>query len=303
MKTFPQVWPTMLTPFTSDDKVNYASLETLIEWYLASGVDGLFAVCQSSEMFFLTEKERADVARFVCKTVNDRVPVVVSGHISDSLADQSREIALMAQTGAEAVILVSNRLAHAEESEDVWLENLETLLRTVPETIQLGFYECPYPYKRLMTPRMLKFCIDTGRFYFLKDTCCDAATIAGRTALLKGSRVKLYNANSATLYETLLTGADGYSGVMANFQPTLYVWLTRHLHDPRAKRLSDFLSLSSLIETQMYPACAKYHLMRKNVLANDICRACDSSALSPTMRTEVDQLDTLTRLAAAEYIK
>ena len=37
------LWPVMLTPFTKDGEVDFASLERLIDWYERSGVDGLFA--------------------------------------------------------------------------------------------------------------------------------------------------------------------------------------------------------------------------------------------------------------------
>ena len=50
-------WPVMLTPFTEEGKVDYKGLERLIEWYIENGVSGLFAVCQSSEMFFLSLEE------------------------------------------------------------------------------------------------------------------------------------------------------------------------------------------------------------------------------------------------------
>eukprot|EP01049_Picozoa_sp_SAG25_P025075 SAG25_NODE_11694_length_298_cov_0.773869_1_plen_45_part_10 len=35
------------------------------EWYIASGVAGLFAVCQSSEMYALSEDERLELAGYV----------------------------------------------------------------------------------------------------------------------------------------------------------------------------------------------------------------------------------------------
>ena len=55
---FPKgVYPVMLTPFTEDNKVDYESLGRLIEWYIDAGVAGLFAVCQSSEMFFLISRK------------------------------------------------------------------------------------------------------------------------------------------------------------------------------------------------------------------------------------------------------
>ena len=67
------------------------------------------------------------------------------------------------------------------EGDDVFIANGEKLLAQLPADAKLGFYECPYPYKRLVTPKILDWCLSTGRFYYMKDTCCDAALIAERT--------------------------------------------------------------------------------------------------------------------------
>ena len=76
------VWPVMLTPYTEDSKIDYPALEKLTEWYFENDCDGLFAVCQSSEMFQLTLEERCKIAAAVKKYANGK-PVIASGHISD----------------------------------------------------------------------------------------------------------------------------------------------------------------------------------------------------------------------------
>ena len=59
IKSIPNgVYPTMLTPFTADNKIDYNAVEQLIDWYCKKGVDGIFAICQSSEIFFLSFEER-----------------------------------------------------------------------------------------------------------------------------------------------------------------------------------------------------------------------------------------------------
>ena len=55
------VFPTMITPFTADGAIDWAGVDGLVEWYIASGVTGIFAVCQSSEMYHLTEDERLEL--------------------------------------------------------------------------------------------------------------------------------------------------------------------------------------------------------------------------------------------------
>ena len=58
------VWPVMLTPFTEDGRIDYNALEHLVNWYIDKGCDGLFAVCQSSEMYYLTLEE---IGRASCR--------------------------------------------------------------------------------------------------------------------------------------------------------------------------------------------------------------------------------------------
>lgn len=297
MKNFPNgVYPTMITPFTDHNTVDYQSLDRLIEWYLNGNVAGLFAVCQSSEMFYLSKNERVAITRFVKNKVGGRVPVVASGHVSESLEDQADELNAIAEAGADCLILVTNRLAKQDESDEVWLENLIKLMDMLPQDIPLGFYECPYPYKRIISPELLKWCANTGRFYFLKDTSCDVEIIREKLEVIKGTQLKLFNANSATLLETLKLGAAGYSGVMAGFHPDLYSWLCSNFdkEPDKAQVVSDFLSITALIERQVYPVNVKFYHQSIGNLRSIYTRVRSASELNAVAREEVRQLVRLT---------
>lgn len=290
------VYPVMLTPFTEGNKVDFESLEKLVNWYIGKGVAGLFAVCQSSEMFFLSLEERVAIGKFVKDCANGRAPVVTSGHISDSLEEQAKELTAIAETGADAVILLTNRLAKEDESDEVWLENLKKLLTMIPQDVPLGFYECPYPYKRVITPELLKRCADTGRFYFIKDTSCDIENMKAKLEVIRGTSLKLYNANTSTLLETLELGAAGYSGVMANFHPELYVALCDiYKRDKKkARDIADFATIASLIERQVYPVNAKYYQKSIGNFASIQTRTKASGLLNATCVLEIEQLVRLT---------
>ena len=240
------MWPVMLTPLQQNGDVDYPALEELINWYIKEGSAGLFAVCQSSEMFYLSKEEREELTRFIKKISNGRVPVISSGHISYSLHDQIQELNGIAEAGADAVILLS-------------------IMNELPEDLPLGFYECPYPYKRILSPKVVEFCAGSGRFYFLKDTCCDIEGIKKKLEIMKGSNMKLYNANTSTLLESMKYGAAGYSGVMANFHPALYAWLLKNWEkEPgKAEYLQDILTPCSFIELKNYPLSAKTYLAKE----------------------------------------
>jgi 4-hydroxy-tetrahydrodipicolinate synthase len=281
------VWPTMITPYTESNKIDYRALEAMVEWYIKRGVDGLFAVCQSSEMFLLSLEERVELARFVKQETAGKIPVIASGHISDSETDQWREIERIAATGIDAFVLVSNRLAAEGESDDIWMRRAEAILRRFPE-VRFGIYECPAPYKRLLTPQMMQWCASTGKFLFLKDTCCDLAQMKEKLAAVNGSKLKLFNANSTTVLDSLRAGAAGFSGVMGNFHPELYVWLMRNWRSEpeKAELVQSFLGT----ERQLYPVNAKYHMQLCGLPVNLHCRNKDENGLTPTLKLEVEQV-------------
>jgi len=269
--------PVMLTPFDEAGAIDYAGLERLIEWYLEHGSDALFAVAQSSEMQFLSLAERAAVARFVVDKVASRVPVVVSGHISDDPDAQVEELSAAAASGAQGVVLVTNRLDPKREGTRTFLANLERLLKRLPSDVPLGFYECPAPYRRLLSDEELKACIDTGRFVMLKDVSCDLDTVKRRVALAEGSPLKILNANAAIAWDAMKAGSAGFNGVFTNFHPDLYQWLRTKsdAHPALAEELSTFLVVAAVSEALGYPALAKMYHQRIGTFGSIRCRVID----------------------------
>lgn len=165
------VWPVMLTPFKKNGSLDLEGLSSLVSWYISQGSDGLFAVCQSSEMFCLSLDERVRLASEVVRLSAGKLPVLASGHVSERIKDQAKELNAIADCGVDGLVLVTNRLVSSPQEDDkTMLQNLRRLLSLLPKDIPLGFYECPYPFKRLLPADVLQFCLDSGRFHFIKDS-------------------------------------------------------------------------------------------------------------------------------------
>ena len=264
------IFPVVITPFHADNTIDWDSYARLIEWYIDNGSHGLFAVCQSSEMLFLTLEERTALARFTVQQVAGRVPVVASGHISDSMADQKTELCAMADTGADAVVLVTNRLAKVAEDSTVFRARMDDLLSALPADIALGLYECPAPYRRLLTDDEVSWCAQSGRFAFLKDVTCDLDHVKRRLKLVDGTPLAINNANAAIAWPAILAGGHGFSGVMNNFHPDLYRWLMDHgrAHPDLAAEMDTFLVLSAMSEGMGYPKLAKQYHHRIGTITN-----------------------------------
>lgn len=256
--------PVMLTPFTEADRIDWASLERLVEWYLANGADALFAVCQSSEMQKLSLDERTELARRVVAQTAGRVPVIASGHISDDRDDQRAELTAMAETGIDALVLVTNHLDPRDAGTAAFRDGLEAILGWLPKDLPLGLYECPAPYRRLLSDDEFRLCRDTGRFVTLKDVSCDIDVVRRRVALSGDSGFAVVNANAAIAAAAMRAGSKGFSGVLANMHPDLYAWIYAHAADDSDLRrdLEIFLAMSAMIETMGYPGVAKAYQVR-----------------------------------------
>ena len=77
LSTLHGVVPILITPFDESGGIDEESLVNLIEFNIAAGVHGL-GVALGSEIFKLTEGERAQVTRRVVTTAGGRVPVVIN---------------------------------------------------------------------------------------------------------------------------------------------------------------------------------------------------------------------------------
>jgi len=269
------IMPVMLTPFTQNDTIDWDGLEALIDWYIEHGAEALFAVCQSSEMQFLSLQERCDLASYTVKKVACRVPVIASGHVSTNVQDQLTELNAMAETGVDALILVTNRLDSENRGFAVLRESVERILNDMPNNISLGIHECPVPFRRLLTNDEIEYLADNPRFVTLKDVSCDLGIIKQRLELAKGSNLLINNANAAIAHQALIAGADGFCGVFNNFHPDLYRWLQDNwLSQPDlANELAVFLALAASTEYMGYPKLAKIYHQRLGTFKNSHSRA------------------------------
>ena len=267
--------PVMLTAFDDRGGIDWESQKKLTEWYLEQGSESLFAVCQSSEMLHLDLDEREALARFTVDIVDDRVPVIASGHIGVTLDEQITELTRIAATGIDCLVFVTNRLDPENLGSQHLFDTVETLMRELPPDLQLGLYECPAPYRRLLSDDEIAYFAQNPRFVILKDVSCDINTVRRRLELTKDSNLVISNANAAIAYEAMKSGARGFCGVFNNFHPDLYRWLQDEgeMHMELASELTRFLVLAAATEGMGYPKLAKAFHQRLGTIQSSFSRA------------------------------
>ncbi len=295
------VYPTMITPYQKDLQVDYGVFPELMRWYEDRKVTGVFAICQSSEIFYLSFEERLQILKAIMKTRKPGTVVVASGHTSYDPATQIKEAQAFIAEGIDAYVFITNRFADKSEDDDTFLRRVDHVTRELPD-VPLGFYECPHPYNRLLSPAVLKQLVNVANFAFLKDTCCDLDAIKAKLEITKDTGFKIFNANSAQLLESLRLGAAGFSGVMGNFHPQLYTKLCEcWQEDPAlAERIQDFCGLSSMA-TGNYPVTAKYSIALDGVPMTWLSRSGDASKLRRCDQMGVEQMRRCALALEASY--
>ena len=297
------VYPTMITPFTDDNKIDYNGVKELLNWYERKGTDGIFAICQSSEIFFLSFEERLELLKFIMANKPEGMSIVASGHTSDDLEEQIKEAKAFIETGIDAYVFISNRFAKEDEDDDVLWKNMSYVADALPD-IPLGVYECPFPYKRELSPYILNKMAQSGKYLFIKDTCCSIPKIKEKLEAIKGSDIMIFNANGATLAESIKMGCHGYSGVMANFHPELYSALIKALeegNEEKAEFLENMSGFFSLTECQCYPVNAKYYISLDGVNIGITSRTRNASDLFDSRKLEIRQMYAFTEEIKKKY--
>ncbi len=258
--------PVMITPFKENGEIDYKQLTALTEFYLKAGAKGLFANCLSSEMFELSEEERLQITKHVVDVAAGQVPVVSTGTFGGAVAGQADFVKKIYETGADAVIVITSLLAEESEPDEVLDARVEELIGLTAQ-IPLGFYECPVPYKRVLSPEQLKKYVDTGRVVYHKDTSLDIDSVTRKIQLAAGKKFELYDAYMVNAVASQAAGAAGLSCIQGNFVPELVVWLCDNFADPAAKGQVDlvqrfFVDNMDVIH-DVYPIVAKYFLRKR----------------------------------------
>lgn len=83
----------LVTPFSSDGKIDYSALERLIEMQINNGTDYIVALGTTGEPATLSKDEKAEVLAFIIDKVAKRVPIVVGcgGNNTADLIAQAKE--------------------------------------------------------------------------------------------------------------------------------------------------------------------------------------------------------------------
>lgn len=97
--------PALITPFRNG-AVDEEALETLVEWHIAEGSNGLVAVGTTGESPTLSHTEHKKVIEIIVKTSSGRIPII-AGAGSNSTSESIELIKFASKIGADGTLVVT----------------------------------------------------------------------------------------------------------------------------------------------------------------------------------------------------
>jgi 4-hydroxy-tetrahydrodipicolinate synthase len=229
--------PAVVTPFRTDELIDYKAWQGIIEMLIASGVHGLFVIGGQGEFFALREEEREVAARFCVQTVAGRVPVYAN--VGSITTQQTVRLAQKAEAdGVDYIVAVTPYYLRPSPSElvDHYLELCHSVRTPVLA------YNIPERTGVELTPEVLSEIAGAcENFVGLKDSSGKLDQLAAYSA----AGLSVFIGRDHMILDGLKRGCVGAVTACANVAPRAFVDLYEAY---RAGNLEEAERLQKLVE-------------------------------------------------------
>ncbi|MCL2918835.1 4-hydroxy-tetrahydrodipicolinate synthase [Shewanella litorisediminis] len=206
----------LITPMNSDGSVDFASLESLVEFHIANGTDAIVAVGTTGESATLPMKEHINVVAKTVEYAKGRIPVI-GGNGANATAEAIELTRGLSATGVAAMLGVTPYYNKPTPKGLVAHYKAVAAATDIPQIL----YNVPGRTALDMKPETVAELCDVANIIGIKEATGDVSRVA-RLRELCGPDFLLYSGDDATAREFLLAGGDGVISVANNIVPAQF---------------------------------------------------------------------------------
>ena len=209
--------PAMVTPLTSDGKINVSSLRKLTDYLIDGGVHGVFPVGTQGEFYALTFEEKKKVIEVVVEQTRGRVPVYAgTGAVTTREAVALTQMAEAA--GAAAVSVITPYFIKPNDAE--LLEYYTTIAKSTRLPVLL--YNNPGRTGVNISADFVVKASKVDNIVAIKDSSGDL-TLTAEYIRRTGETFTVLAGRDTLIYGTLCYGGKGAIAATANVAPKIVV--------------------------------------------------------------------------------
>jgi 1-pyrroline-4-hydroxy-2-carboxylate deaminase len=247
------VYPAMLTPFKSDDSIDFDMFRLNANTQLDSGIDAMIIGGSLGEASTLSREEIFDLLKFAKQAMNRPVPVIVN------IAEQSTSVAMvfaraLEKNGADGLMLLPPMRYKADDRETV--EYFKKIAGST--SLPIMIYNNPVDYKIEVTLDMFNELSSIANICAVKESTRDVSNVT-RMKNLFGDRFKILCGVDTLAMEELALGADGWVCGLGDAFPVETVNIFRLMKAGRyAEALEIYRWFLPLLELDIQPKLVQY---------------------------------------------
>ena len=202
----------LITPLT-EDGIDYAAFERLINWQIEEGINALVVAGTTGEASTLSDDEHRDAIAFASKIAAGRVPVIAGTGSNDT--EYALDLTRCAcEAGADAVLSVTPYYNKATQK---GLYQMYTRIAD-ESTVPVILYNVPSRTGVNIAPKTYEALAEHPNIVGIKEANGDISKIVETMARVRG-RLDLYSGNDDQIVPLMALGGKGVISVLSNVLP------------------------------------------------------------------------------------
>ena len=242
MSLFKGAGVAIVTPFDSDNKINFPKLKELIDWQISEKTDAIIICGTTGEAPTLRDEEHMEAIKFAVEAVAGRVPVIAGTGSNDT--QHAIEMSMYAESvGADGLLLVTPYYNKATQS------GLIRHFTAIADSVSIPaiLYSVPGRTGVNIEPETVLTLSKHPNIQGIKEASGNISQVV-EIARLIPEDFYLYSGNDDMIVPLLSVGGDGVISVLSNIMPRQTHDLVMHyLEGNYAKAVELQLSLKPLI--------------------------------------------------------
>jgi 4-hydroxy-tetrahydrodipicolinate synthase len=210
-------WVAMPTPFTKDDKIDFAGFKVLIDRQIKYGTSQLFILGSAGEVTLLTLEEKKQIVKEVIKMTKGRIPVFFSA--AALTTEASVEFAKYCENeGADGVVFTIPPYVLIPQS--AAFTHLDTCMSAV--SIPCGIYNNPSRLGVQVEPATIKRLSDKHANFVVDKEACGGVDQLVQVQRFCQGKVKIMCCDApgySIVIPTLAVGGSGTANIGGNIIP------------------------------------------------------------------------------------
>ncbi|WP_101842592.1 dihydrodipicolinate synthase family protein [Halobacillus sp. Marseille-P3879] len=286
MKKLFGITTAMVTPLHENEDVNLEETEKLTNFLIEKGVDCLFPLGTTGEMFKLTLDERKKIAEKVIQTTDKRVNVFI--HVGAMTTKDTLELAHHAlEAGADGIGAVSPSFFNANDEEIK--EYYTQIAKSLPSNFPIYLYNIPQCSGNDLSFEVVKELAEGfTNIVGIKYSYPDFIKLKDYLSIQPGEFSVLTGADTLLL-PALAMGCDGVVSGVSGVYPEPFVEIKQHYYNGRITKAQEMQKHANQI-IEILKAGANMSYFKKALELRGILAG---SMRSPQMNLSVETMKTM----------